>query len=642
MPSLADAVRALKLAEPGLGVKAIAKRVAAEHPGADTRAVRDALQHMAPSAPDEAVPPEDEEDDTPNELTRFCRVELHGLSRTSLNGVQGVCLERDAATERLLVRVIEQSSESPTVLKIKPSNVKPAAHHAYPCFSQRVREPLSPRVASNGLAGVAAAMYEQIWSGEHVSFVLLADGKDKARFQSALQLVVQPEAGIGGTDEQRTVVISIVSTRPTLNTTVGWETEGFFLLQQTSTSHLSELTRAESESLMRRVMHHALRSLDVCLLPDEIHHAFARELVQYYRFNKKWRNLEDVYTCLLDAALAGERSTELGWCHDWETGVTLHCELESQLAEVLEARGSFAEAAELYEEAASVLLRFGSGKIAEREGVKHVHNSGLAYKRAKNYEKAESLYIEALNFWVDGLEPTANALPERAHFELSQMVVLYHQMVLQATGTFSLHQSQLATVQGGPQATKRIERKYANKIKREMTGFAYHAGKSDIIKLEGALDTLLAFSTGKDVAMTQDQLSSHHACLVLPQYRSQSSATRALVHAALASQSTKSFRRAILACANPDKVSATFNHGVASDKEERLRARSQARMSDAGAHPETVVRRVCANCGLDWTDQMTQLFQLCPCKQVAYCCEKCQRAHWKTTHKRECLTCQRQ
>ena len=51
---LADLVRALRVAEPELGVKAIARRLGVAHPSVDARAVRDALAE--PAQPSQRAP----------------------------------------------------------------------------------------------------------------------------------------------------------------------------------------------------------------------------------------------------------------------------------------------------------------------------------------------------------------------------------------------------------------------------------------------------------------------------------------------------------------------------------------------------------------------------------------------------------
>ena len=63
-------------------------------------------------------------------------------------------------------------------------------------------------------------------------------------------------------------------------------------------------------------------------------------------------------------------------------------------------------------------------------------------------------------------------------------------------------------------------------------------------------------------------------------------------------------------------------------------AKAEAKVAKAAAKAAAKARRkVCVNCGgvFEKTQQCSR------CKQVRYCSEKCQRSHWKSVHKKECV-----
>lgn len=121
---LADLVRALRVAEPELGVKAIARRLGVTHPSVDARAVRDALAEpaqpsqraqpaaVASSSMDEVTPratqaplePAVAEEGPP---TRFRRVKLAwpaammGEDRMGLDGLHAIVGGREAGAPGL-------------------------------------------------------------------------------------------------------------------------------------------------------------------------------------------------------------------------------------------------------------------------------------------------------------------------------------------------------------------------------------------------------------------------------------------------------------------------------------------------------------------------------------------------------------
>ena len=345
----------------------------------------------------------EEEDDDELPLTRFSRVELQGLTRAELNGRHGFVGLRDAASGRLHVRLLAVAGEPLTYVLVKESNIATVHHAEHPSFAALSRAPLKTSVSTAGLSGEAAQMYSQIWSGEHLSFNVehRAGGRG-----GVIQVTVLPEAGIPGTAEQRTVQINLLSL--CLDTSGA----GCAVAAQVVTS--TEYLKGIGDMFMplaRRVMHLTLRSTDVDL-GRILRNLCERELNAAYRQEKRWPELVDLFCYSLETALAGEY---VGYFSSY--GVELQSELESRLAEVLEACGRFEEAALLYLESAQ----------NESFEAQSIHNAGLAYKRAGMYSEAEALYHQSLRKNLRHSEQTRGyiGIPEALHIGLENMLVLY-------------------------------------------------------------------------------------------------------------------------------------------------------------------------------------------------------------------------
>lgn len=420
-----SAICVLHLAEPELGVKAIVRRLGPQHPSIDTRTVRDVLQKMKASPREEeedvekVVEEEDdvleeeegdveEEDDDELPLTRFSRVELHGLSRAELNGRHGFVGLRDATSGRLYVRLMALAGEPQTVVLVKESNIATVHHAEHPTFSALSRTPLKTSVSTERLSGEAAQMYSQIWSGEHLSFNVehRAGGRG-----GVIQVTVLPEAGIPGTAEQRTLQLSLLS--------LYYNMSGAGATAACQVATDAEYLKDIGDMFMplaRRVMHLTLRNLDIDLGPI-LRNMCERELNSAYREEKRWPELVDLFCYSIETALAGEYAGYFS-----SDGVDRQSQLESRLAEVLEACGRFKEAALLYLESAHILQRHDHNESYQAQSI---HNAGLAYKRAGMYNEAEALYHQSLRTTLRHSEQTFGQIPKSLHVGLENMLTLY-------------------------------------------------------------------------------------------------------------------------------------------------------------------------------------------------------------------------
>ena len=371
---LAELVRALRVAEPELGVKAIARRLGVAHPSVDARAVRDALAEPAqPSQPaqpaavasssvDEVTPqvaplePTVAEEGPP---TRFRRVKLASPlleDGMGIDGLHAIVGGREAGALGLPpaaevgfrgVRLLETHPMQSYMMQMSEKYMETVAYPERPCFGALHRgEPLMSIISrvnsTQGLSGYAEQMYEEIWSGENISLDFAHPGNDRRK--GFLTASLRPEAGLPGNDKELRFSI-LVEVEPS------GDGGTFFDLGAHHGSYLEKLSDDLFMPLARRMLHLALRSLDFDLGPA-LRNLCEHNLIPNYRNEKRFTELVDLYLLLLDSALANDYAgTRLQ-----TSGAVLHSELEAELAEVLEATGRFEDAAHLYAEAGRVLL----------------------------------------------------------------------------------------------------------------------------------------------------------------------------------------------------------------------------------------------------------------------------------------------
>ena len=647
---LDDLVRALRVAEPELGIKAIARRLSVTHPSVDARAVRDALAEPAqPSQPaqpaavasvDEVTPqvaplePTVAEEGPP---TRFRRVKLISPlleDRMSLDGLHAIVGGREAGAPGLPpaaegmrgVRLLETHPMQSYMIQMSEKYMETVAYPERPCFGALHRgEPLmsiTSRVNSTkGLTGHAEQMYEEIWSGENISLHFAHPGNDRRKGFLAASL--RPEAGVPGNDEELRFSI-LVEIEPS------GDGGSIFDLGGHHGSYLKELSDDLFMPLARRMLHLALRSLDFDLGPA-LRNLCEQILIPNYRNEKRFTELVDLYLLLLDSALANDYAgTRLQ-----TSGAVLHSELEAELAEVLEAVGRFEDAAHLYAEAGRVLLE--AQATDTNTASMHLNNGGLAFKRAACFDQAEELYLEGLRADMISKPPALNQVPASARCGLRNLAMLYECSA--AAKTAGPDDASLDAVFDASEDEARHALKPGGVLDKALNAKLERGGRE--MKLSETLQALLGASDifrddqsdGFAVNISKNTCQRKNA--LLPQFRSKRAAVRALLEA-MASSTVAVFRQTLLACSDPKVTSVRVGTNVPSAKQEQSAARAQARFSEAGGHNETKLRSVCATCSAKWNKIPSDIFKPCPCMLVAYCSVACQTADWeahKQVHK---------
>ena len=654
---LADLVRALRVAEPELGVKAIARRLGVAHPSVDARAVRDALAEpaqptqpaqpaaVASSSMDEVTPratqaplePTVAEEGPP---TRFRRVKLAwpgammGEDRMGLDGLHAIVGGREAGAPGLPpaekglrgVRLLEAHPMKSHIMQMSEKYMETVAYPERPCFGALHRgEPLmslESRVNSTeGLSGYAEQMYEEIWSGENISLDFAHTGDDHRK--GCLAATLRPEAGLPGTDKERRFSI-LVEVEPS------GDGGSIIDLSGDYGSYLEGLNDDLFSPLARRMLHMALRSLDFDLGPA-LRNLCEQNIIPNYRNEKRFAELVDLYLLLVDSALANDYAgTRLQ-----SSGAVLHSELEAELAEVLEATGRFEEAAQLYAEAGRVLL--GSQATDTSAASMHLNNGGLAYKRAACYNQAEELYLEGLRARLISKPPALNQVPASTKCGLRNLAMLYECSA--AAKTASPDDASLDAVFDASEDEARHALKPGGVMDKALNAKLERGWRE--MKLSETLQALLGASDifrddqSDGFAVDISKKTCQRKSVLLPQFRSKRPAARALLEA-MASSTVAVFQQTLLACSDPKYTSVRVGTSVPSAKQEQSAARAQARFSNAGGHNETKLRSVCSTCSAKWNKIPGDIFKPCPCMLVAYCSVACQTAGWdahKQVHK---------
>ena len=650
MASLRDAIRLLRAAEPELGVKAIVRRLAAEHPDIDARAVREALVDAvepekqpesglntpelptlepAPPAAVEPPPPafDDDDDDDDSDITPLRTVELHGLSAESLNGARGCCVLRDPDTGRLAVQLV--SPQKGRAVKIKPANLKPSAHPDWPVFGRLERgDPLSTtnakmprgaggrRTKESDYSHVAVQMYRQIMSGEHLQLQLIHNPAPKVF--GTLIVTVLPEAGIPGTDQQRSHRLEVVDMGRGM----------VFAQSGKDDDHLTNVAKPMADALEMRAMHLALRSFDIELPPSLMRSMFSNQLVQQYRHYQEYDKLVDVFALQMDEAIAGVRVTPGGGQQMGSATAVMM----AQLGEALEARGEFLYASEVYIEAAR------SREASDDAAVILLANGALAAKRGGNLEAAEAYNHQSLRMTLAKIAKRTDLrklrmVPSEVTGTLCNLVMVYAEM-----GEFIMTDKESATPE---------------ELMKAVHSGELSTAKLEVMKLEKVVE-LLMFIGGAELDRGSRQQKQQDASrILLPHCQNADGAMAGLLGGAILSPDVASFRKNLLRCADANKV---VIHASLEGGEKGLRKSEQhyakvdarlnaARRPGANMHAEDEIRMECGGCGNEWdpnphAEKFPKGFPLCArCATVAYCSVGCQKAHWKQKHKYECKEC---
>jgi len=644
---LAQRIRVLRIAQPELGVKAIVKLLGADDSSVDARTVRDAIKEQARTAAEKEAPAEAKlEEPTPVveeehsdveqlPLTRFSRVELCidpsiMPDPIGLNGMHAIVGGHAEATNgdgkglrsvRLLgapmIDAAALNDPPRSHFQIAEPQMKPVVHPERPSFGALRRTPwmeTRSRVNSTGLAGFAAQMYEAIWSGEYVNWQFQHPANDRTK--GLLLATVRPEAGLLGTDRQRSykIRVEILDGRSCAMTELNGD--GAFL---------SYLDDEKSLLIGRRMLHHALHSLEFDV-GSAIRHLCEAEFCAIYRSQKRWPELVDLRIVLLDSALAGEYS---GYYK--ERGAIMHSMLEAELAEALEAAGRFEEAGRLYAEAARALAARGHPQAAMV-----LNNGGLAFKRAACFDDAEELYLEGLRI---------HKSLASGKCDLRNLLILYETIAQAKIDGHSSLPSDAAQIPddgiewfrpGGPQHGQRPNNEDEVKASRMLAvGWREMRLTTVLEELIGA--TGLFFGEEEDPvgSWKSSQAYRDQTEMLLPAFRNKRGASRGLLEA-MGSPNVQAFQKTLLSCSNP-RIHPSIVGDTTSPptyKDERSRAIAEARFRYPSAHEdETKLRSVCTFCGAKWNRNPAYIFKLCTCKSVAYCSTDCQAANWKA-HKK--------
>ena len=517
--------------------------------------------------------------------TRFTFVKLIGLqSRQDLNGTHGFCIAEDPATNRCIVRRVTGET-----VKVKFSNLTLASPPANPAFGSLERGSLPTRARTNALAGDALRMYELIFTGDHLDFDVSCPTNSAGAF--VLEVRVLPAAGLSGTDGQLTWGVAVLPC---------FEYSAMLQPVAKDESYLRHVSDDDklARALLLRVMHLFLRSLTTSEITDDMIFSIERELISQYRDLKMWVELVDFYTCAIDASLAGARNgPKVASLQPGFVGAAARCELETALAEALEACGRFEEAAALYEEAARVLIAAGGGKQVSV----YLVNAGLAYKRACRWATSETLYVEAVR----------TAMKDKRDLQhcssgLANLVCLYSaQMKVQ---------------------------------KQTGKGLCWDDAIADLSRVETSLMSLLGVAE-VDTTFIVSYGAATTTDLLLPAFQKKKLAVKTLFRLTQAPD-VASFRDILRSCADPNKLAHSMSpcqeSAEQTAKRERSLARVTAQLSDYGTERIQALK-VCAECGTKWNGIPADQLKRCSrCHMVAYCSAECQRAHWKKTHKHEC------
>ena len=211
-------------------------------------------------------------------------------------------------------------------------------------------------------------------------------------------------------------------------------------------------------------------------------------------------------------------------------------------AEQLEAQGHFTQAAKLYEEAATVMMtareHLQGGRCHELVTF-FLNNAGLACKRAQLFDQAESLYVQSVQMKL-GTLVSDDQLPAgdvTIAASLTNLLRLYEDQL----------EHKMSTVGMLMEPDFRLSTTFAVLLAR--TGHPVLRGF--ILNANGA--------------------RPFHEELLLPQYRSQSNATRALIEA-LCSTTVADYQDMVVKCRKP-----TMSFVPPRARKPRVRRTSQGR-----------------------------------------------------------------
>lgn len=348
----------------------------------------------------------------------------------------------------------------------------------------------------------------------------------------------------------------------------------------------TSLTEAQKFSLAYRVIHWFVRCNGANLTAkDSAPFSVCSFLSTEFMKLKRWKEAVDAATIYADLSLYLGRDDE-------GIGKSFN-----SLGEALEANGKFYEAGLIYQEGAKL--------VSAELFVCHLHlNSGLAFKRATDYENAEKEYAASFQLAMSISNGDLNS--DLTDTVITNFLVLYDEWI-----------REIGDGNSGSIATG---------VELLFPTFAALLFLARFEAQQGGLCQQVVKKLGKSY-------SKHN---LKSSISSRPAAKRALISAA-SSPDVQTFRAKILECLHPKSTTVTNIQGggrrSGQSKENVQHARDMVRESAPMQFgKETVVLCSQAGCCNRGTN-----FKRCPCKVTSYCSKACQTAHWRN-HKKTCMT----
>lgn len=333
-------------------------------------------------------------------------------------------------------------------------------------------------------------------------------------------------------------------------------------------------------SLAYRVIHLFVRShgVHIASIPAS---ALCRYLFLKYGEKGRWKEAIDCAMIQVDISL------KIG--NDMIAAMAFN-----QLGEALEAVGRFSEAAQVYKE---TVERY-CPSLKGDQLVRHHVNSGLAYKRAADYENAEKEYVASLHFLSRLSCDSWNLNDDLSDNIITNILVFYNEWSNEIKSTTTMYEAEM------------IEVIFASLL--FVAGFEAQSG---------GLSAHLVKTCGPKLAT--NGLKSEFA--------TKAGAKGALV-SATQTQNVSEFRSSLLGCVHSIFTVETegSRRNAKSDKDSKHHARKaiQNQSEKIGASVLT--------CGNKECEKSATASAQCPCGSVSFCSKECQITHWHGGHKEVC------
>lgn len=361
-----------------------------------------------------------------------------------------------------------------------------------------------------------------------------------------------------------------------------------FITQPLNSKFSVHTSENQKWALVLRVMHLFLRIHGVRLTSVSIS-GVCFALYSKYAERKWWTEAIDIIMIWIDVGFT------LGNCS------LIHSQMAFKfLGETLEAKGKFAEAGQVYQDAVEVY--FPSSDSIAKESF-HC-NRGLAYKRAREYARAEKQYVAAIHytqFRTTGRNWDLNH--KESDSILTNVIVFYNEWCSETSNRF-------------------LDAAAQSEQQRVFSLFAALLFAAGFKASRGGLTAQIVLSGGPHLVK---------GCLK-PELAKKKKAKQAL-ESVTSTPNLSDFRSKILAC---ERCNSHAVYGIANareagdDKFNRKSAQKQVQSQHTAATMTKCANPTCPQIGTS--------FMQCPCRSVAYCSKECQKTHWRAGHKLVCTT----